>query len=296
MDSSRKYHHINNVFFITPYNSYVYIQSTENWSRIMFELTMNDSRAIQGVFDAVEAIIDETEITFTPEGMSLTSIDAGRICLISLKIDKEDFDIYKCDKDEKLGLNIKDLLKILKRCSTSDSIIFKFADNSNKLSILMQSKEGKKMRNFSITLKDVSMPSIKPESLENITYTNSVTLPMGYLEEAIKDADVYSDTVIISLNEQSLNFKSEGNVGETECVLDKADSFLTNFVATEEASGSFALRFLGHMLKVNSVPNVNLVELAVSGEQPLRATFNIMGASYIKYFLAPRIEDEDDEY
>jgi proliferating cell nuclear antigen len=262
----------------------------------MFELTMNDSRAIQGVFDAVEAIIDETEITFTPDGLSLTSIDAGRICLISLKIDKEDFDIYKCDKEEKLGLNIKDLLKILKRGSASDSIIFKFSENSNKLSIQMQSNEGKKLRNFSITLKDVSMPSIKPESLENITYKNSVTLPMGYLEEAIKDADIYSDTVIISLNEKALNFKSEGNVGETECVLDKEDPFLTDFIATEEAEGSFALRFLGHMLKVGSVPSVNKVELAVSSEQPLRATFNLLGASYIKYFLAPRIEDEEEEY
>ena len=50
------------------------------------------------------------------------------------------------------------------------------------------------------------------------------------------------------------------------------------------------------MLKVSSVPNVSKVEMAVNSEQPLRATFNIMGASSIKYFLAPRIEDEEEEY
>ena len=67
----------------------------------MFELTMNNPRSIQGVFEAVAAIIDETEITFDSDGISLTSIDAGRVCLISLKIDKEDFDAYKCDQEQK---------------------------------------------------------------------------------------------------------------------------------------------------------------------------------------------------
>ncbi len=262
----------------------------------MFELTMNDSRAMQGVFDAVAAIIDESEIIFSPNGISLTSIDAGRVCLISLKLDKEDFDAYKCDKEEKLGLNIEDLVKILKRSSASDSIIFQFENNSNKLLILMQSREGKKMRKFSITLKDISMPPIKPESLEKILYNNSVTLPVGYLEEAIKDADIYNDTAIISMNDSALIFRSEGNVGETECVLDKEDSLLNNFVATEDAEGTFALKFLNHMLKVSSVPNVSQVELSVSTDQPLRAAFNIMGASSIKYFLAPRIEDEEEDY
>jgi len=264
--------------------------------RMMFELTMNDPRAIQGVFDAVAAIIDETEITFNSSGISLTSIDAGRVCLISLKLDKEDFDAYKCDKEVKLGLNIEDLVKILKRSSGSDSIIFQFAEDSNKLVILMQSSEGKKMRKFSITLKDISMPPIKPESLEKISYNNSVTLPIGYLEEAIKDADIYNDTAIVSMTDQALIFRSEGNVGETECVLDKEDSLMTNFIMKDEAEGTFALKFLNHMLKVSSVPNVSKVELSVSTDQPLKATFNIMGASTIKYFLAPRIEDEEEEY
>ncbi|MBN2156301.1 MAG: proliferating cell nuclear antigen (pcna) [Candidatus Lokiarchaeota archaeon] len=262
----------------------------------MFELTMNDSRAIQGVFDAVAAIIDETEINFNPNGISLTSIDAGRVCLISLNLDKEDFDAYKCDKEEKIGLNIEDLVKILKRSSVNDSIVFQYADTSNKLVILMQSSEGKKIRKFSITLKDISMPPIKPESLEKISYNNSVSLPIGYLQEAIKDADIYNDTVIIRMNDQSLVFRSEGNVGDTECIMDKEDTMLTNFVASDDAEGTFALKFLNHMLKVSSVPNVTQVEVSVSTDQPLKASFNIMGASSIKYYLAPRIEDEDEEY
>ncbi len=262
----------------------------------MFELTMNESKAIQGVFDAVAAIIDETEIIFNPDGIQLTSIDAGRVCLISLKLNKVDFDAYKCDKEEKLGLNIEDLVKVLKRSSANDSIVFQYSEGSNKLVILMQSNEGKKMRKFSITLKDINMPPIKPESLEKIPYDNSVKIPLGYLEEAIKDAHVYSDTVIISLDEKALIFKSEGNVGETECVLDKGDPNLTEFKASEEAEGTFGWDFLNHMLKVGSVPNVSKVELSVRTEQPLKASFELLGDSSIKYFLAPRIEDEEEEY
>ena len=70
----------------------------------------------------------------------------------------------------------------------------------------------------------------------------------------------------------------------------------TKGVTTSEAEGTFALKFLNHMLKVSSVPNVSQVELAVRDDQPLRATFNIMGASSIKYFLAPRIEDDEEDY
>ncbi len=262
----------------------------------MFEITMEESKTIAAIFDAVAAILEETEINFDPDGISLTSIDAGRVCLISLKLDKEDFDEYKCDKEQKIGVNITDLVKILKRSSPNDSIIFKYADDSNKLSIIMQSNEGKKMRKFSITLKDISMPTIQPEQLEKISYNSSVTLPLGYLEEAIRDADIYSDTVIIKLNGENLVFRSEGNVGDTECVLDKGDSELGNFVVGEEAEGTFALRFLNYMLKVGSIPNVSKVDIAVRTNQPLKATFNIIGASSMKYFLAPRIEDEEEEY
>jgi len=59
---------------------------------IMFEITLNDAKIVRGIFEAISAIVGEGRMVFGPDGISMNAIDDGRICLISLKLDKDESD------------------------------------------------------------------------------------------------------------------------------------------------------------------------------------------------------------
>ncbi|MCK4479336.1 MAG: DNA polymerase sliding clamp, partial [Candidatus Lokiarchaeota archaeon] len=80
-----------------------------------FTLKLENSRILKGIVETLASIIDETEFRVTPKEFTISAMDPSRICLLKLSIKKENFDEYQCDKDSKVGLNLDDLDKILKR-------------------------------------------------------------------------------------------------------------------------------------------------------------------------------------
>lgn len=257
----------------------------------MFEITFKDAKIVRGIFEAIGAIISECKLNFGKNGISMNSIDDGRICLINLKLNSKDFDDFKCEKDYELGLNIEDMVKILKR-SANDSITFKYQPDTKKIKIVMRNEKSKKSRQFSLQLIDLGDSGIKPEALESIQYKASVTIPIGYLEEAIKDADIFSETMSIVLNKKDgVVFKAEGQIGESETVLEKGDENVSDFKVEEDGDGTFALSYLKNIVKVGVI--ADKAEISLNSNTPVKMKFNIMADSSFIYYLAPRIEEEE---
>jgi proliferating cell nuclear antigen len=259
----------------------------------MFEITLKDAKTVRGIFEAVAAIVGECKMSFKKDGISMNSIDDGRICLINLKLNQKDFDEYKCEADYDLGLNIEDMVKILKR-SSNDSITFKYQPDTKKIKIVMKNDKSKKSRQFSLGLIDLGDSGIKPEALEGIKYNASVLIPISYLDEAIKDADIFSETMSISLTKKDgIMFKAEGQIGESETVLEKGDENVENFKVDEDGDGTFALSYLKNIIKVSATV-VDKVELSLNSNTPVKVKFNVLADSNFTYYLAPRIEEEEE--
>ena len=262
----------------------------------MFEITLEESRIVKGIFESISAVIEECTLVFDKDGISINAIDEGRICLVALNLAKNDFDSYSCEGKYELGLNIEDMVKILKRSSADDTITFKYTEGkegSNKIKILMKGKKRKKKRTFSLQLIELGKDELNVQALDQIDFKAKVTLPLAYLEEAIKDADIYSETVIVSFSEDgNIVFKSEGAIGEIECTLEKDDDGIENFSAEGVSEGIFSLEYLKNIVKISII--ADKVELALSPTTPLKAKFNLLAESTFKYFLAPRIEEEED--
>ncbi|MHA1822061.1 MAG: proliferating cell nuclear antigen (pcna) [Promethearchaeota archaeon] len=260
----------------------------------MFSITLRDSKVVRNIFEAVSAVIEEANIIFSEDGVFINAMDEGRVCLISLKLSKDDFDEFKCTGSEELGVSIDDLVKILRR-SADDSITFKHEDNSNKLEILMKSNKKKKTRKFSLQLIDLGEKSVDTGALEKIEYTSKVTIPIEYLDESIKDADIYAETLTILIDEEKgIIFRAEGQIGENENIYEKDDEGIENLEVSEVGEGTFALQYLKYLVKVQSI--TDKLFMALSTGTPLKAIFNILTASSITYFLAPRIEEEEEDY
>ena len=255
-----------------------------------FKLKLENSRILKGIIETLSSIIDETEFLVTPEEFTISAMDPSRICLLKLSIKKESFDDFKCSKESKVGLNLEDLDKILKRSSASDSIEIDFNEKDQKIKLKMQREGTSRVRTFSLSLLNIDLEEIPMDNLINIEYPSKWVTETELFIEAIKDAEIYSEILNIKATEgQGLIFSSTGQIGEMEYNLDQDDLIESDLNGTN--SGAYSLTFLKAILKIS--PITEKLEISLRTDHPLKMIFNLLEGGELNYFLAPRVEEAD---
>mgnify|MGYP006311243511 CR=1 FL=1 len=189
-------------------------------------------------------------------------------------------------------------MKILKRSGSNDAIIFSHDPKEKKLIIEMLPESGKKARKFTMALIDIEGEDINMESLESMEFDNRCTMGIKILDEAIKDAEIFVVVLQVKVqnskesDEKSLSFSTTGNIGDMDYELE--NELLTDKEFSNESLGIFAISFLKNILKSAAVANE--VKLELKSEAPLKMNFNFtdLTNSRILYFLAPRVEEDED--
>ena len=254
----------------------------------MFKAKLKDSKIVKGIFDAVSAIISETRLKVDPDnGLTMTAMDGSHICLVSLTLNKSDLDEFESDQPYDLGINLEDLVKIIKRSGSGDEITFSHDPKDKKLNIEMKPESGKKVRKFTISLIDIDADEINMDSLNAMEFDNECAFDLEYLDEAIKDAEIFSEVLQVKVKDK-LIFSTEGSIGDMEYELEKDELKDAKFEV--ESEGSFAIQFLKSILKISSVAKE--VSMHLKSEAPLKMEFKLLESSGILYFLAPRVEED----
>ncbi|MBY8991764.1 MAG: proliferating cell nuclear antigen (pcna) [Candidatus Lokiarchaeota archaeon] len=255
-----------------------------------FTLKLENSRILKGIVETLSSIIDETEFRVTPKEFTISAMDPSRICLLKLSIKKDDFDGYECNKESKVGLNLDDLDKILKRSAANDSVEIDFDETNQKIKIKMQREGVSRTRTFSLALLDIDIEEIPMDNLLKIEYPSNWVIDPDYLVEAIKDAEIYSEILNINANEgQGLIFSSSGQIGEMEYDLNEEDLIESDLHGS--SSGAYSLTFLKAILKIASI--TEKLEIALKTDHPLKMNFDLLEGGKLYYFLAPRVEEEE---
>ncbi|MHA2399915.1 MAG: proliferating cell nuclear antigen (pcna) [Promethearchaeota archaeon] len=257
-----------------------------------FTLKLENSRILKGIIETLASIIDETEFRVTPKEFTISAMDPSRICLLKLSIKKDDFDEYTCAKDSKVGLNLDDLDKILKRSAASDSVEIEFNEAAQKIKIKMKREGVSRTRTFSLALLDIDIEEIPMDNLLKIEYPSKWVIDPDFLVEAIKDAEIYSEILNINANAgQGLVFSSSGQIGEMEYNLAEEDLIESELEGI--STGAYSLTFLKAILKIASI--TEKLEISLKTDHPLKMNFDLLEGGKLNYFLAPRVEEEEFE-
>jgi len=209
-----------------------------------------------------------------------------------LNLKKEDMDEFSTKDHYELGINLDDLVKIIKRGSSNDEITFLHDPKDKKLVIEMKAENSKKARKFTMALIDIDVEEIDVNQLDQLPFDNKCQFKVAIMDEAIKDAEIFSEVLQINVKDV-LKFAAEGITGDMEYVLEKEELISQEFGNASE--GSFAIQFLKNVLKISSI--TDQVAMSLKSESPVKMKFSILNNSHIQYFLAPRVEDEsDNEY
>jgi proliferating cell nuclear antigen len=135
-------------------------------------------------------------------------------------------------------------------------------------------------------------------TIPDTPYKCNIQMPAGEFQRIVRDLQVMGDTCTISCNKEGVRFSVSGSIG-TGNILVRANAAPEKeedkvMIDMEEpVELNFALRYLNFFTK--ATPLANSVVLCMSPNVPIVVEYPVGDNGHVKYFLAPKIDEGDEE-
>jgi len=250
----------------------------------MFVIKMNNAKLWKDLTNTLSTLMDEAIFNITPKGILLRQMDPSHVAMIDFEWPSTVFDEYECEKEFKLCVNITEMLKLLRRVSSDESIELSLDKDTGRLNINLK---GRHMRTFKI-------PTLEPIGEEiptpKVTFKAKVRMTTRSLKDAIDDASIVSDHVRFEATAESLLMKGDGIMGSVSVEMGRESESVLSLEISETSKAMFSLNYLSDIVKAASaVSEVATIEF--STDMPIRLDFEMQQEGKLQYYLAPRIED-----
>ncbi|KAM3173033.1 hypothetical protein ACTXT7_013307 [Hymenolepis weldensis] len=259
----------------------------------MFEARLPQADVWKKVIDAIKELVQEATIDCSDTGISLQAMDSAHVSLVSLLLRSDGFETFRCDRNMSLGLNISSAAKILKCAGSSDSITLKAGDKADTITFLFESKNQEKVSEFELKLMDLDVDHL---GIPETDYKCVIKMPASELQRICRDLGQIGDSVVISVSKDGVGFSSTGDLGSGKIKLsqtanaDKPEEAVT-IEMSEPVSMTYSLHYFNIFTK--AAPLASQVVLSLTADVPAVVEFPIEDLGYVRYYLAPKIEDDE---
>ncbi|MCQ5362795.1 MAG: proliferating cell nuclear antigen (pcna) [Candidatus Verstraetearchaeota archaeon] len=250
----------------------------------MFKAVLADSKIWRNIIESISTLVEEGVFIADPTGIRLRAMDPSRVAMVDMELPKTSFDSYECTEEVPIGVNFDDMKNIMKRTGGNEKLELEKLEKEARLKIRFK---GKTSRTFSLPLLDLGKEEL---SVPRISFLATVKLPASTLMDAIKDAEVVSDFVKITAEDERLRVTASGDRGEVEVEITKDSGELLSIELKESAHALYSLTYLSKMMVASDLSDIAI--LMFSTDMPLRLDFNLPNGGRIVYYLAPRMEAE----
>lgn len=242
------------------------------------KLEISDNFIIKDCFNTIGLIVDTIILECDSEGIRLHALDRSHITFVGLELKSSLFDEYVCSEPETITVDAEELMKVLKRCKPSD--LMKIESHDEKLTLVF---EGDSSRTFKLSLIDSDYEKDNPPSINPPV---TIQLPVGLLEDFLKDMELFSDKIIFTVDEDYLICTGNNELG------DSTVKYLHGEQVKEVVQSMFNIDKIKDMMKAKKLANT--VSLGLGEDMPLILKFNISnGEGELSFLLAPRLAEEE---
>ncbi len=222
----------------------------------------------------ISEVVSEVRIKLLAEGMSIVAVDPANVAMVVFKIPKESFSQYEAGRDV-WGVNLVDLKRILKRASTSSSILLEQEENQLKISIFDKVK-----RNFVLSLIEINSEEKEEPSL---SFNSKVEIDADSFSQAVEDCAIVADSCTLSTGEGFFIVEGKGNLNSAKAEFSSDESKIEG-----SSRSKYSLDYISKFMKAKKISDKMVINF--SDDYPLKLDFpgEKMGMAFI---LAPRVEN-----
>ncbi|KAI0502104.1 proliferating cell nuclear antigen-like [Dendrobium catenatum] len=261
----------------------------------MLELRLVQGSLLKKVIEAIKDLVTDANFDCSATGLSLQAMDSSHVALVALLLRSEGFEHYRCDRNISMGMNLNNMSKMLKCAGNDDIITIKGDDGGDTITFMFESPNQDKISDFEMKLMDIDSEHL---GIPEAEYHAIVKMPSSEFSRICKDLSSIGDTVVISVTKEGVKFTTRGDIGTANIVcrqnktIDKPDE-ATIIEMNEPVSLTFALRYLNSFTKATSLSES--VTISLSSDLPVVIEYKIADMGYIRFYLAPKIEDDEED-
>lgn len=245
------------------------------------------------VIAAISELVNEANFDCREQGMSLQAMDSSHVSLVYMLLRAEGFEPWKCEEGCQLGIQMQHLTKLLKCMHSKDSVELSYKENGEELDFIFKSQNEQRVSHFSLKLMEIDQEHL---GIPETEYKTSVQMSSSEFMRICRDLSSFGDTITIKVTKEEISFSANGDMGSGTMALrnstatDETEPESTVIDCKENISQSFALRYLQNFTK--ATPLSKDVTLRLTPEIPLLIEYMIDELGYIRYYLAPKIDEE----
>merc|ERR1719471_297886 len=190
------------------------------------------------------------------------------------------FSNWRCDHNCQLGINLQSLNKVLKCMGSRDELSMKYKEGGDDCEFIFKSPEEDRVSHFSLKLMEIDSEHLR--------------IPSSEFQRICRDLAVLGDTLTIGVNKNDVQFSVAGEIGKGEMTVrastasDEEEG--TDIQCQEPVTQTFAMRYLNFFTKATTLSKS--VTLSLSPEVPLMVEYPVDEIGYVRYYLAPKIEED----
>jgi proliferating cell nuclear antigen len=261
----------------------------------MLEARLTEGAVLKKIMDALKDLVEQANFDCSPTGISLQAMDSSHVSLVSLMLQDEGFDHFRCDRNISLGINMTSMGKILKCAGSDDVVTLKAKDQADQLEFMFESPKQTRISHFSLKLMNIDSEHL---GIPDTEYKCIVKMPSAEFKHICNELNIIGDTIKISASKDGVRFGVSGDIGngniicKQEAAVDEEEGESSVAIKLEEkVSLTFALRYLNTFAKASSLSSHVILKL--SPDVPLVVEYPIKKLGYLRFYLAPKIEEEE---
>ena len=218
-------------------------------------------------------------------------MDGSQVALVSLNLSMEGFEHYRADTNMVLGVNVNLLAKVMKLADPADSITLSADDNATHLKLVFENPKTERTTEFTMNLIQLDNEHL---AIPETEYSSVVSINSSEFTKICKELYSLNETMTIHTTQEFVQFSVESEVGSGSIKIGANDNGpkdeQTTLEVTDSVTQQFAIRYLNMFNK--AAPLSTFTRLCLHEEQPLVVEYKIEQLGVLKYYLAPKINDE----
>ena len=131
-------------------------------------------------------------------------------------------------------------------------------------------------------------------------YKCVINMPSTEFQRICRDLSAIGDTVSVSATKEGVKFGVAGDIGKGEMMLkncneenvDDDDIENVNINVIESVKQQYSIKFLNNFTKATQLSK--MVRISLGPNVPLEVSYDIENIGYLRYYLAPKIDDEEE--
>jgi len=176
----------------------------------MFEAKIDQGNVLKKILDAMKDLVNDANFECSANGIQLQAMDSSHVALVYLELKSDGFEHYRCDRNQSLGISLKNMSQILKCAGNDDQITMKADDNGDAVTFLCESKDQERISAFELKLMDIDSENL---GIPNTAYTVVVKMPSMEFQRICRDLGTIGDTVKINTQKDGIQFSAKGDIG-----------------------------------------------------------------------------------